>query len=287
MLEAADKLTIREGNKTTQWGLATGALTVWWGLQTLSWAQDVAFVDKELEPTKFLMSDPRNVASMKFVQDLIYTHKVAPNAAQAQAFAQDVSPFATGRVAMVAAGGWNISAFSQLDFEWAIAPLPMFGYEAGRPLLARRLDDPQGHQDPGRRVRVRAVERHRTSNRRWPRTTTGSRCATRSASRTRWSSGMPDGFAESLTQLDNARIGDIYHANNQQIVEEVFNPTFDLLWNNKITPDAGGEADRREGHRPAHDLTPIQRTAGDGNHRRTRWLSGRASGGTSNKARSG
>ncbi len=33
VIAAAEKMTVRKGNKTTQWGLATGALTIWWGLQ--------------------------------------------------------------------------------------------------------------------------------------------------------------------------------------------------------------------------------------------------------------
>jgi multiple sugar transport system substrate-binding protein len=236
VLEAADKLTIREGNKTTQWGMATGDLTVWWGLQTLSWAQDIAFVDKELEPTKFLMSDPRNVTTMKFVQDLIYTHKVAPNAAQAEAFAQDVNPFATGRVAMVAAGGWNMSAFNQLDFEWAIAPLPKFGtmrvapYWLGGWMIPKSTDT----QDAAFKYALWSAsdfQPQMAKDHDWIPLRTAERTSNEMVS------GMPEGFAESLTQLESSRIGDIYHTNNQQIVEEVFNPTFDLLWANKITPE--------------------------------------------------
>jgi len=235
VLAAADKMTLRQGNKTTQWGLATGALTIWWGLQTLSWAQDTAFVDKELEPTKFQMTDPRNVASMKFVQDLIYTHKVAPSAAQAQAFAQDIGPFATGKVAMIADGGWNTSAFQQLDFEWGIAPLPMFGSKRVAPYWLGGWNIPKSTktQDAAFEFALWSASNFQPTMAKdhdW--------IPLRNADRASdaMSEGMPDGFAESLTQLDNARIGDIYHANNLQIVEEVFNPTFEQLWNNKMTP---------------------------------------------------
>jgi multiple sugar transport system substrate-binding protein len=236
VIAAADKMTIREGNKTTQWGLATGALTIWWGLQTLSWAQDTAFVDKELEPTRFQMSDPRNVASMKFVQDLIYTHKVAPNAAQSEAFAQDVGPFATGKVAMAADGGWNIAAYQQLDFEWGIAPLPKFETKRVAPYwlggwMIPKATKTQDAAFEYARWSASDFQPQMAKDHDWIPLRTDERESKAMLD------GMPDGFAESLTQLSNARIGDIYHANNLQIVEEVFNPTFEQLWNNKLTPE--------------------------------------------------
>ena len=48
--------------------------------------------------------------------------------------------------------------------------------------------------------------------------------------------GMPDGFADAMENLPNARIGDIYTANMQQIFNEVFGPNFDQLFRNKLTP---------------------------------------------------
>jgi multiple sugar transport system substrate-binding protein len=236
VLAAADKMTVRKGNKTTQWGMTTGALTIWWGLQPLSWAQDTAFVDKELEPTKFQMSDPRNVASMKFVQDLIYTHRVAPTAAQSEAFAQDVGPFATGKVAMSADGGWNISAYQQLDFEWAIAPLPKFGTKRVAPYWLGGWNIPKATktQDAAfafAQWSASGFQEQMAKDHDWIPLRTTERESNAMLD------GMPDGFAESIKQLDSSRIGDIYHANNLQIVEEVFNPTFEQLWNNRMTPE--------------------------------------------------
>jgi ABC-type glycerol-3-phosphate transport system substrate-binding protein len=39
-----------------------------------------------------------------------------------------------------------------------------------------------------------------------------------------------------MENLPNARIGDIYTGNMQQIFNEVFGPNFDQLFNNKLTP---------------------------------------------------
>ncbi len=95
-IEAAKKMTINEGDRTAQWGMSIGGLGVWWGLQTLSWAQDDAFFDKIVEPTKFQMSNPANVASLQFAQDLTWKDKVSPNAAQREAMGTDVGLFELG-----------------------------------------------------------------------------------------------------------------------------------------------------------------------------------------------
>jgi hypothetical protein len=53
--------------------------------------------------------------------------------------------------------------------------------------------------------------------------------------------GMPDGFSEAMKNLPNARIGDFYTTNMQQIFNEVFGTNIDLLLNNKLTPEAAGQ----------------------------------------------
>ena len=126
LLEVAKQLTLTEGGKTTQYGFDKGALGAWWGAQTFGWAAGTSFVDKVIEPTKFTVSDPRNVEGLQWLNDLVYVHKVAPDATQAQAIAQDVSLFQTGKLAMVADGSWYISSNANSAFKWDMAPLPMW-----------------------------------------------------------------------------------------------------------------------------------------------------------------
>ena len=137
---------------------------------------------------------------------------------------------------MVADGGWNISAFQELDFEWAIAPLPKFGSQRVAPYWLGGWMIPKATktQDAAFDYALWSAsdfQPQMAKDHDWIPLRTAERTSNAMVS------GMPEGFAESLTQLENARIGDIYHANNQQIVEEVFNLTFDLLWANKITPE--------------------------------------------------
>ncbi len=181
------------------------------------------------------MNDPRNVASLQFVRDLIYKHKVAPSPAQSQAFAQDIGPFATGKVAMIADGGWSIAGFQQLDFEWGIAPLPKFGSKRVAPYWLGGWVIPKSTktQDAAfdfAQWSASDFQPRMAKDHDW--------IPLRNAERTSKAmrQGMPAGYGQSIEQLDEARVGDIYHVNNLQIVEEVFNPTFEQLWNDKITP---------------------------------------------------
>ncbi|MBM7791178.1 ABC transporter substrate-binding protein [Tenggerimyces flavus] len=236
VITAAEKLTVRQGSKVTQWGLDIGDLSIWWGLQTLSWAQDTAFVDKELEPTKLQLSDPRNVESIAFIQDLIYKHKVAPSPTQTTSVAQDVGAFESGKIAMRPAGGWQIASYKKLSFKWAVAPLPLFKGKRVAPYWLGGWNIPKAGK-----AQEAAFEYAK-----WSASTFQPQMAKdhdwiplRNAERSSgvMLEGMPDGFEQSIRQLDNSRIGDIYHANNLQLIEEVFGPTFEQLWNNKLKPE--------------------------------------------------
>ncbi|MBO0883501.1 MAG: extracellular solute-binding protein, partial [Mycobacterium sp.] len=233
-MDAAEKLTVGKGKKTSQWGIHVGDLANWWGVQTLSWAQGTAFTDKPLEPKTFQMDDSRNVASIAFVQDLIYKHHLAPSPAETSAVAQDVGVFETGKVAMYPAGGWNVAAYRKLNFNWAMAALPKFHGNRVAPYwhggwMIPKAGKAQDAAIDFARWSATDFQPQMAKDHDWD--------PLRTADRTGPSmmNGMPSGFKESIAQLENARIGDIYHINNLQIVDEVFGPTFDQVWNNKLT----------------------------------------------------
>ncbi|HEX3814186.1 MAG TPA: sugar ABC transporter substrate-binding protein [Mycobacteriales bacterium] len=246
-MAAAAKLTMRKGKKTTQWGIHIGDLSVWWGLQTLSWAQGTAFTDKVLEPKTFQMDDDRNVASIAFVHDLIYKHNLAPTPEETSSVAQDVGVFETGKVAMYPAGGWQVAAYQKLGFNWAMAPLPKFNNKRVAPYWLGGWMIPKSGQ-----AQDAAIDFAR-----WSATDFQTRMAkdhdwipVRTADRgsAAMVHGMPAGFKESVAQLETARVGDIYHSNNLQIVDEVFTPTFEQVWNNKLAPKKAAEQIQTKGN---------------------------------------
>ncbi len=244
-LAAAKQLTVREGDDVTQWGMDIGALSIWWGLQTLSWSQDASFFDKVLEPTEFKMSSPANIASMRFVQDLIWNYKVAPNAAQRSTAGQDVGIFESGRTAMRPEGSWNIAGFSALPFKWDMAPLPKWKDKRVVPYWMGGWVFPKASK-----VSKAAFEfAHWSATEFQPQMAKDHDWIPLSnAARTSpdMLQGMPSGFKKSLDALASANVGDLYHSNGQQIINEVMSPTFEQVWENNLTPeDAAKQIDEK------------------------------------------
>ncbi|ACZ43402.1 extracellular solute-binding protein family 1 [Thermobaculum terrenum ATCC BAA-798] len=237
-LATAQKLTIRQGNKVVQWGVDPGVLQVWWGLQVLSWDQGSAFFDKIVEPTKFQMQDPVNIKALQFVQDLIWKEHVAPNAAQRASISQNVGPFQAGRTAMFFGGSWDMSPLSQASFKWGMVPWPKWNgkrvtpYWLGGWVISKKSKVPDAAFEWARwsatDFQMTMAKQHD-----WIPILNSARLSKESLE------GQPQGYRLVLDAVTSseAKLGDLYTTNNQQIVFEVFGPVLDQLWNNKITPE--------------------------------------------------
>ncbi|GAB4434114.1 MAG: hypothetical protein OHK0015_23610 [Chloroflexi bacterium OHK40] len=237
LLEVARELTITEGGETTQWGFDKGALGAWWGAQTFGWAAGSAFFDKVIEPTKFTVSDPRNVEGLQWLQDLVYVHKVAPDATQAAAIAQDVSLFQTGKLAMVADGTWYMSSNANSPFAWDMAPLPTWKGARALPFWFGGWVVANGSKAPEAAIAwatwsATEYQKELVKNRDW--------IPIRRAEREdpAYLEGLPGGFKSVMDTLPDARIGDLYHGKSAQIVNEIMGPTLGEVWNNNMTPQA-------------------------------------------------
>ncbi len=240
VVEAARALTQRRGERVTQWGMTLGNLGVWWGLQTLSWAKGTAFMDKQIEPTKFQMSEPANIETLKFAQDLIHVEGVAPSPAVAEQSA-DTTNFASGRVGLLLEGSWAISGYRDVPFEWGMAPIPKLGenrvppYWMGGWVIAKNSPAPEAAFEWAR----------------WSATDYQSQMAQdhdwipiRNDARTSDAmvSGMPAGFQQVVDALSTARLGDFYTTNNQQIWTEAFDPNLTQLYTGEVTPEQAAKA---------------------------------------------
>lgn len=237
VIETAPKLQKSSGGKVTRWGMDIGALGIWWGIQTLAWAAGTAFVDKPLEPTKFQLTDPRVVESLRYVQDMMWKKHVAPRPDERAAVAQNNGGFASGAYSMIADGGWSIASYQQMKDDWGIAALPLY---KGKSIAPYWLG---GWVIPEDSAALTAAQTFAI----WSATTFQSQMAKdhdwvplQNAARQspEMLKGMPDGFAEATKGIEEARIGDIYTTNMQQIFNEVFGNNLDQLFNNKLTPEA-------------------------------------------------
>lgn len=235
VVEAATALTKRDGDRVNQWGMNLGNLAVWWGTQTLSWARGDAFFDKVLEPTKFQFTHPANVESLDFVRSLVHDHKVAPTAAVA-AESGDTTGFQSGRVGLIVDGSWSISGFAELPFEWGVTSIPMVettrvpAYFMGGWVIAKASKVPEGAFEWAR-WSASDFQDEMAAQHDWLPVLTSARDSAATTD------GLPEGFRAVIDALADARIGDVYSANTQQIWVEVFEPKMTQMLNENTPAD--------------------------------------------------
>ncbi len=124
-LDAAKKLTLVEGGKTTQWGLVFNPAWRPWSSYVYSNGGTIVNRDARGIATDFAITEPAAVEAIQYIQDLLHKHKVSPTP---DAFADMGMQgfFGTGKVAMVVDNPTNASAYRKFDkIEWDVAPFPV------------------------------------------------------------------------------------------------------------------------------------------------------------------
>lgn len=119
-LDAAQKLTVRDGDAVTQYGFAAGGWWPWW--MSFIYMNGGAVLDANGQP---VVNSPEAVEAIQFYNDLVYTYKVAPSPEDyANLGTNSPDPlFAQGKVAMSTTGFWGIGGLKDATFNWDIAPL--------------------------------------------------------------------------------------------------------------------------------------------------------------------
>jgi multiple sugar transport system substrate-binding protein len=243
-VEAAKALTKRDGDRVNQWGMNLGNLAIWWGLQTVSWAKGDAFFDNYLEPTTFQFSNPTNVETLDFVRALVNDHQVAPKPSVVEQNS-DITGFASGRVGFVIDGSWSISGFAELPFEWGIAPSPLVvdkrvvPYWIGGWVIAKDSQVAEAAFEwarwSGNEYQEQMAAEHD-----WIPAKTSARESDVTVQ------DMPEGYRAVIDALSDARIGDVYSDNTQQIWVEVFEPGItQLLEENRDPAEVAAEMDEK------------------------------------------
>ena len=119
-LDAAQKLTIRDGDTVEQYGWAAGGWWPWW--MSFMYMNGGMVLDESGMP---VVNSPENVEAIQFYNDLVYKHKVAPSPEDyANLGTNSPDPlFAQGKVAMATTGFWGIGGLKDATFNWDITPL--------------------------------------------------------------------------------------------------------------------------------------------------------------------
>lgn len=121
MLEATQKLTIKEGDKTVQWGYYPGS---WWP----QWMQLVyqnggSLFDENSKPT-FDTQEVRD--ALQLLNDMTFKYGTSPTPVEIADMGNiGADPlFAQGKIAMETTGFWNIGSLSKVEgMNWDIAPV--------------------------------------------------------------------------------------------------------------------------------------------------------------------
>lgn len=130
-LDAAQKLTVRNGDVVDVYGFAAGDWWPWW--MSFIYMNGGVVLDDSGKPA---VNSAEAVEAMKFYNDLVYEYKVAPSPEDYANLGQG-SPdplFAQGKVAMSMTGFWAVNGLSRVrGLNWDIAPL--FGNKGNATVL--------------------------------------------------------------------------------------------------------------------------------------------------------
>ncbi|HZG57050.1 ABC transporter substrate-binding protein [Paenibacillus sp.] len=230
VLAAAQKLTVTEGGKTTQYGFDATALGIWWAWMALSWAQGGQLVADVHEPTEVTLNTPENKAALQFIQDMIYKHKVSPDVATKDAGGLG---FQTGQIAMYVGGDWDLGSLKEItDFEWGMAPIPKWGdgratpYFMGAYVMANNTEHPE---EAWEFIKWAMTENQKTlaEQQSWIPVHNPSRDA---APTPEWA---PEGYKEArLNWTADGRIGDIYSIKWREAFDKYVAPMQDEIFIN-------------------------------------------------------
>ncbi len=120
-LDAAEKLTVRNGDTVEVYGFAAGDWWPWW--MSFIYMNGGAILDANGKP---VANSPEAIEAMQFYQDLVYKYKVAPSPEDYANMGQGGPDpvFAQGKAAMSMTGFWAVNSLSEIkELNWDIAPL--------------------------------------------------------------------------------------------------------------------------------------------------------------------
>lgn len=237
---AAQKLTVREGDQASQWGIDLGYLLGWdGGWDVVAWSNGAKLLDTNFQPQEIHLEDPKAIAALQYLQDLVYKDKVAPLPAEQKALSQAGGAFLSGKVAMVIDGCWMLSSYKGSKFKLGMSVIPQGS--AGRAnamWYAAQLviyKDSKNQKLAWEFAKWLATDQ--TANEMMA--STGQNCGAPIVRQfddlysAAWKD-VPGGDA-CVKSLDNAHYGSIYATNWQEIWDTVIAPEWDKFTNGSIT----------------------------------------------------
>jgi len=118
---SCEKLTKREGNRTTQYAYDVSSWDKIWQIWVRIFGGQI--VDDPFFPTECVLNEPPAVEALQFVVDLRWEHGFAPRPDAMAEFGIDTL-MQTGRLAMFQSGSWSFPNYRNVDFNVALGHFP-------------------------------------------------------------------------------------------------------------------------------------------------------------------
>ena len=119
LVDVAKQLTLKAGDKTSQWGFYTESTDMenYWSELVWQNGGDIISADHKTS----LVGSDQAAGGIQFLQDLIWKDKVMPDASITDALGD---AFEQGQAAMEANGSWLVATHQSAGLDFGIAPLP-------------------------------------------------------------------------------------------------------------------------------------------------------------------
>ncbi len=236
-IEMAQKLTKVEGDKTVQFGASLATMQAWWAWPMIVWSNGGTIVDSHYKPTKATLDTPEVIAALQMLQDLIYKSKAAPDPAQSTSLAEQGGDFASGKVATLIDGAWDVVGFRGIDrFKWDIALLPkgskgrISPFWIGGPMIAKQSKAPDAAwawckwtaEKDGQTIIAKSGQQVPWMRETWDILPEGA---------------VPEHYSKRFETLNDVWPADVWSAQWNQVLDKVWNPEFESFWKGEITAE--------------------------------------------------
>jgi len=252
-LDAAKRLTVVEGDNTVQFGTSLSILAAYWGMASLVWAEGGDIVDQRPFYTKLTLNTPPVIKVLKYIQDLVYTHKVAPSPTQSEALGEAGS-FESGKIAMLVDGGWSILSRKEITaFKWDVEKTPkgeagfVGAFWPGTPMqISSRSKNPElawafvrwfSASKEGQELIAKQLIQ------------VPARLDVALSPTFLGQAGLPPNAKVWAESLQTAKSADILHPNQQEMIDKVWTPNWDRFIANSMTPEEFATTVETEGNK--------------------------------------
>lgn len=124
-LDIAQKLTKKEGDRTVQWGFLVNRGWRPWASWVYNNGATVVKMNEQGVASEMSLNDPKAVAALQFLQDLMYKHGVAPRP-DIESEMGGFELFASGKVGMMINNPSAVNQYRTITgFKWDVATLPL------------------------------------------------------------------------------------------------------------------------------------------------------------------